>query len=114
MADKPPTSPILFDRALLNRRLQRAAALGPATFLLDRVADDLADRLAVVLRRFDVAADIGTPGAAVRAALKRVGSVGTLLRTGALIDHRDGGAENFIVADLEALPFADASLDLAV
>ena len=32
----------------------RAAALGPSTFLLDRVAEDLADRLAAVLRRFEL------------------------------------------------------------
>ena len=39
---------MIFDRALLRHRRRRAAALGPATFLLDRVADDLAERLAAV------------------------------------------------------------------
>ena len=62
-------SPLIFDRALLRQRRRRAAALGPATFLLDRVADDLADRLAAVLRRFALAADLGTPGDAARAAI---------------------------------------------
>jgi SAM-dependent methyltransferase len=115
MADAPPTSsPVLFDGALHRRRLRRAAALGPATFLLDRVADDLADRLAVVLRRFDVAADIGTPGEAVRTAIRRVESVGTMVRSAAVLDHSAALAKNFIVADEEALPFAAASLDLAV
>ena len=114
MVDKPPTGPILFDRALLRRRLYRAAGLGPATFLLDRVADDLAERLGAVLRQFAVAADIGTPGAAVRNALERLGSVGTVVQTGALIDHRAAQGKNFIIADEEALPLAAASLDLAV
>ena len=72
-------NPVIFDRALLRARRRRAAALGPATFLLDRVADELADRLAAVLRRFDLALDLGTPGEAVRAALSRLGSVGTIL-----------------------------------
>ena len=62
-------SPILFDRSLLRARLRRAAALGPASFLLDRVAEDFADRLAPVLRQFGSALDLGTPTDAVRRAL---------------------------------------------
>ena len=72
-------SPLIFDRALLRQRRRRAAVLGPATFLLDRLADDLADRLAAVLRRFELAADLGTPGDAVRAAIARLGSIGKIV-----------------------------------
>jgi SAM-dependent methyltransferase len=97
----------IFDRALLRRRRQRAIALGPATFLLDRVAGDMADRLAAVLRRFDIAADLGTPGAAVRAALGQLGSVGRIIAADV-----DDGSE--VIADEEALPFGDATLDLVV
>ena len=75
-------SPLIFDRNLVRARRRRAAAMGPATFLLDRVAADLADRLAAVLRRFDLALDLGTPGEAVRAALARIDSVGTVVRGG--------------------------------
>src|SRR5689334_5039584 len=66
-------SPIVFDRALLRRRRRRAMALGPTTFLLERVAEDLGDRLATVLRRFDLALDLGTPGDAVRRVLAQSG-----------------------------------------
>ena len=38
------------------------AAGEPATFLLDRVAEDMAERLHAVLREFKTAADIGTAG----------------------------------------------------
>ena len=72
-------SALIFDRKLIRARRRRAAALGAETFLLDRVADDLAERLAAVLRRFDLALDLGTPGEAVRAALARLGSVGTII-----------------------------------
>jgi len=72
--------PAIFDRTLIRRRRRRAMARGPATFLLDRVADDLADRLAAVLRRFDLALDLGTPGEAVRTALAALGSVGAVMR----------------------------------
>ena len=105
--------PVIFDRALLRRRLRRAAAIGPATFLLDRVADDLADRLAAVLRRFDLALDLGTPGEAVRAALSRLGSMGTIVKTEA-VPPSAAHADKFIVADEEALPFCDGTLDLVV
>ncbi len=100
-------SPAIFDRALLRRRRQRALALGPATFLLDRVAGDMADRLAVVLRKFDTAADLGTPGAAVRTALGQLGSVGRIVAA----DVADGPE---VVTGENALPFGDESLDLVV
>ncbi len=64
-------SPMIFDRALLRRRQRRATALGPATFLLDRVAGDLLERLAAVLRRFDVG---GRSRHAGRCGAQRAGS----------------------------------------
>ena len=105
-------SQLIFARALLRQRRRRAAALGPATFLLDRVADDLADRLAAVLRRFALAADLGTPGDAVRAAVARLGSVGKIVAADTLPDF--SRAAPFVVADEEALPFAAETLDLVV
>jgi SAM-dependent methyltransferase len=101
-------SPIIFDR-LLQRRGRVRAAASPANFLLDHVADELADRLSVVLRRFDVAIDLGTPGDAVRIALRRLGAVGMIV--GADVFAR---GKPFIITDEEALPFRDASLDLVV
>src|SRR5215813_10667717 len=62
MAD-PSATPILFDRALLLRRMMRARSLEGATFLLDRVLEDMAERLSAVKRDFADAADIWTPGA---------------------------------------------------
>lgn len=102
-------SPIVFDRALLRRRRRRAASLGPASFLLDRVAEDFADRLVPVLRRFDLAIDLGTPGEAVRTALARLGSIGTIVAADAL-----PRSPPFVAADEEALPFRDGALDLVI
>jgi SAM-dependent methyltransferase len=118
----------------------RAAALGPSTFLIERVAEDLSDRLATVLRRFECALDLGTPTDAVRRALAASGKVGTIIAAdalagGAAVSRRraqgriDGaeqtnerertsekilGAQLVVAADEEALPFRDASLDLVV
>jgi SAM-dependent methyltransferase len=62
MAETPAAAPVLFDRALLRARQRRAQTLGPATFLLDRVTDDIGDRLQAVTRSFSDVADIWTPG----------------------------------------------------
>jgi SAM-dependent methyltransferase len=105
-------NPMIFDRVLLGRRRRRAAALGPVTFLLGRVADDLAERLATVLRHFDLAVDLGTPGDAVCTALMRLDSVGRIIAADVMPDAARG--EIFVVADEEALPFGDATLDLVV
>jgi SAM-dependent methyltransferase len=100
-------SPIIFDRLLQRRRRSRAAAL-PANFLLDHVAGELADRLSVVLRRFNVGVDLGTPGDAVRRSLRRLGA-GMIV--GADVIAR---GKPFVVAEEEALPFRDSSLDFVV
>jgi SAM-dependent methyltransferase len=105
-------NPMIFDRALLRRRRRRAAALGPATFLLDRVADDLAERLTTVLRRFALAVDLGTPGDAVRSALMRLESVDRIVTADVMPDAARG--EIFVAADEEAPPFGDATIDLVV
>jgi SAM-dependent methyltransferase len=103
--------PLIFDRRLLRARLARAAALGPATFLIERVADDLAERLSAVLRPFDVAVDLGTPTDAVRRKLAE--RVATIVAVGPAL-ARGAGEKLRVVADEEALPLRDASLDLVV
>jgi SAM-dependent methyltransferase len=114
MPELPPTpSPLIFDRALIRARRRRAASIGPATFLLDRVADDLADRLAVVLRRFDLALDLGSPGDAVRTALARLGSIGRIVSADT-VSAAKAATASCVVADEEALPFRDAAFDLVV
>ena len=116
-------SPLIFDRNLLRRRRARAAALGPATFLLDRVAADFADRLAAVLRRFERAADLGTPSDVVRRVLADSGKVATVIavdvsvarsppRLGSTTAETAGSIA--VAADEELLPFPEASLDLVV
>ncbi|MDO9564147.1 MAG: SAM-dependent methyltransferase, partial [Bradyrhizobium sp.] len=79
MMSSPAAPPILFDRGLLRVRQSRALGLGAATFLLDRVAEDMAERLHAVLREFTEGADIGTAGEQVRSVLAgRVGSLASV------------------------------------
>jgi SAM-dependent methyltransferase len=99
-------NPTIFDRTLLAARQRRALALGPAAFLLDRAADDIADRLQAVTRAFDRAVDLGTPTDAVRRAVAASGKVASIAPAGW------GAAE--LVVDGEGKPLAPESLDLVV
>jgi SAM-dependent methyltransferase len=106
-------SALLFDRALLRQRRARAALLGPATFLMDHVATELAERLSAITRRFPIGADIGSPTPAVQLAVRASARVDTLIGVAARRPcGREGGP--LIRADEEALPFKDAALDLVV
>jgi len=98
---------LVFDRALGRSRLRRALAGDYPDFLLRRAADDLEDRLGAVLREFAVAADLGTALPVVAPVL--AGRAGRLLRMA-----EAAGAPADLVGDLESLPFAAGSLDLAV
>src|SRR5215510_2940581 len=108
-----PQSP-MFDHSLLRARRMRAAALGASTFLLERAAEDLSDRLAAVLRRFERALDLGTRTDALRRVLAASGKVGTIIAAHApgvpVVDR----ASLALVTDEEALPLREASLDLVV
>jgi SAM-dependent methyltransferase len=100
MAPNPNIAPVLFDRALLRARQARALGPGPVTFLLDRIAEDMAERLQAVLREFKNAADVGTPGDQLRNALsERVDQL-------APVDLPD--------LESEPLPLQPESLDLIV
>ncbi len=106
-----PSNPTIFDRKLLRARQRRARALGPATFLIDRVAAELGERLSVVLRRFERAVDLGTPTEAVRRALMDSGKVAAVVSA---TPGARGDDKLHVAADEELLPFADGSLDLVV
>jgi SAM-dependent methyltransferase len=111
--------PVLFDRNLLRERRARALALGPSTFLIERLAEELAERLATVLRRFDVAVDLGTPTADLRRVLAGSGKVGIIIAADPSFSlprfcDSAGQGSLAVAADEEALPFRDGALDLVV
>jgi SAM-dependent methyltransferase len=108
----PMPEPRLFDRELLRARRRRAATLGPVTFLLDRVAAELSDRLSAVLRQFDLAVDLGTPTDALAAALARHHGIGTVVAADAVTEHLRQRSGLKVAADEDALPFREGSLDL--
>lgn len=104
------TSPPLFDTALLRRRLARAQAGGYASFLLRRLAEDLDDRLGTVLREFRTVLDVATPGMQASTVLEGRYPDAGRFRLAALPE----AGSLTVVGDIEALPIASGSLDLAV
>ena len=110
--------PVLFDRALRRRRLDRAAAtFSSASYLKARAAEDLVARLAAINRRFERAADLGARDGSFAKALAlsdAADKIGWLIETdlSRSMLGRDAGAR--LVVDEERLPFAPASLDLIV
>lgn len=115
----PPTAPpLLFDRALHKKRLDRAAGgFSGADFLHRRAALDIAERLEAILQDFPRAVDLSARGGAFREALDgsaAAGRVGLLVEadlSAAMLAGRGGPR---VVLDEERLPFALSSLDLIV
>ncbi|MBB3935971.1 methyltransferase domain-containing protein [Aureimonas phyllosphaerae] len=103
-----------FDRALIDRRRVRAAARAApgASFLLDAVADELAERLSLVQRQFAVGVELAGHTGALAARLGEGGQVERLLRIER--DARFLGPGEGVVADEEALPLRDESVDLVL
>ncbi len=79
-----------------------------ADFLLKRVAEDLAERLQPVLRPFPLMLDLGTADDSMALQLRRVRPDSHLLRAAPMT----GTGSHAAVADIEAQPFAPASVDL--
>ncbi len=110
--------PRLFDRALHRRRLERAArGYGAADFLKRRAAEDIVQRLEAIKRQFPVAVDLGARNGAFARALAAsdaAAKVETLIEADVSPAMLAGRGGPRLVLDEERLPFADASLDLAV
>ncbi len=98
----------LFDRTMLRQRLGRAHALGFADFLVARAAEDLAERLSAITRKFPIALDLGTPTDAALEVLAARDGMQHAFRAAL----GPGGGRLSLVADEERLPFADQSLAL--
>lgn len=100
----------LFDTAATRQRLARAVRNGYAGFLLDRLVEDLDDRLGAVLRDFSTVLDLATPVPVAMPILARRYPQARHLRLASLLEPDIGR----IVGDPELLPLAPESLDLAI
>lgn len=107
--------PLIFDRQLLRARRERQAAHAARyDFLLARVADDFAERIAIVNRTFEAGLNIEAHHGLLSRRLRALPNVLAMLDADPsqhLLAQCQGPVE---VVDAEALPFAPGSFDLVV
>lgn len=103
----------IFDQALVEMNRLRTLRTPPADFLLKVVADEFAERLGVIERRFEDAVEIHGYNGVVAHALQRTGKIGHFTRIETDIAFAETG-DAFVAAPLENLPLEAASINLAV
>jgi NADH dehydrogenase [ubiquinone] 1 alpha subcomplex assembly factor 5 len=105
----------IFDRRLLARRRDRAAAqINACDFLLQRVAEDIVERLEVVRRHFPVVLNLGAHHGLLGRRIRALPGVTTVIDADLsprLLAQCSGPR---VLADEEFLPFRDSSFDLVV
>ncbi|RED47650.1 methyltransferase domain-containing protein [Aestuariispira insulae] len=108
---------LIFDRALLKKRRDRAARSGDGCdFLFREGAVRLADRLLDIQRGFPLALDLGSHGGCIAEEVADLPSVGHVIQS----DIAEGYARQAkahgpaLVADEEWLPIRPESLDLVI
>ncbi len=111
-------APQIFDRRLLRARRDRIAKGKPGTalpdFLLQRVADDFAERLSIVRRDFPIAVSLGAYHGLLADQLRQLPTIGNIIDVEPSLPALLKAHGLKVVADNEALPFAENSLDLVV
>lgn len=104
----------IFDRSLHARRRARAAAgYGGYSFLKRVAAEDIALRLGAINRRFEKVLDLGAHDGLLADTLRADPMVGPRLGEITTADLSAAFAPD-VIADEEALPFAERSFDLVV
>ncbi len=113
-----PGAPRIFDRKSIRTRRDRVSrATGGSSlpdFLLERVAEDFAERLSLVRRNFPVAVSLGAYHGLLAERLRALPSIGTIIDVEPSLASLGRARGLKVVADDEALPFAAESLDLVV
>ena len=110
-----PGAPQIFDRRLIRARRDRIVASGSAPdFLLERVADDFAERLSIIRREFPRAACLGAFSGLLTRRLEVLPNVGEIIDVDPSPQCLKLATGQRIAAEEEALPFAPQSLDLVV
>ncbi len=108
-------APHIFDRPLLTQRRNRAAASAAAhDFLLARVAEDFAGRIAIVNRTFASGINLDSHHGLLSRSLRPLPNVGELIdadHSTSMLACCDGPT---LIADAEALDLPASSFDLLV
>jgi NADH dehydrogenase [ubiquinone] 1 alpha subcomplex assembly factor 5 len=105
----------VFNRRWKRQQRDRAASsLAEHDFLFRETAERLADRLDDVKRTFPLTLDLGCHGGELKTALRGRGGIETLISADLSPRMAELAGAPALAADEEALPFAEASLDLVL
>lgn len=108
-------APEIFDRTLRRRRRDRAAArFGDHDFLIEHMADELAERLTMVTRSFDRVLILGSHDGRIAPRFAAPGRSIVQADPGFAFAKASAGDGPAVQCDEDRLPFADASFDLIV
>lgn len=106
---------LLFDRKLLRaRRARFAHEIEAHTFLLSHVAREITERVALMLRSFPLALDLGAYHGQLGRSVAQLPSVGETIYAESVPELAAQCPRPSLVCDEDALPFKDASLNLIV
>jgi SAM-dependent methyltransferase len=108
-------APILFDRKLLRaRRARFAHEVEARSALLAHVATEIAERVAIMLRPFPRALDLGAYRGLLGRKVAELPSVGDMAYAESVFALAASCPAPALVCDEDLLPFKDASLNLVV
>lgn len=105
----------LFDKVQLHRFRARALSLhgaGAADFLLTRVADDIAERLSYIKRKFPTCLDLGCHHGTLSRRLAQLEGVERVISMDSVLPLAALAPLPALAGDEEQLPFRPASFDL--
>ena len=113
MTVTPGHPALVFDRELIARRRDRAAATAEAhDFLLVRAADDIVERLGFVRRKFETALVLGAWHGVLGARLRERCAIPLVIEQDAAAAMLALCRGPTVLADEETVPFREGSIDL--
>lgn len=108
-------TPLLFDRRLLRERRARfAAEIEDREVLIGHVAGEIADRVAIMLRTFPRALDLGAYHGLLGRTIAELPSVGEMVYAESVLEYARRCPPPALVCDEDVLPFKDGAFNLVV
>lgn len=106
---------LLFDRALLRKRRARFAhEVHAREFLIAHAAQEIAERVEIMLRKFPLALDLGAYHGLLGRTVECLSSVDEMMYAESALAYAELCPTPALVCDEDLLPFKDASFNLIV
>ena len=111
----PGQVPVIFNQQLLRHRLRRAATSDfSQDFLRQRIAEDIASRISLIKREFELCVVFGDKFAQLAESLKTLPNLDTLVSINSIAPDKTVADHHILVGCEERLPLANESINLAI